>query len=105
MRISVSHISYIFVGTYSYILCKWKPGTKYFRFPGAEGRRAVYVFGGCALSNASAEKTTTIALTHHVFFFLCQYLVNYPTDSDKQCGKVNATSGFTTSIFCRNFGP
>ena len=34
------------------------------------------LFGGCALSNKIAEKTTTIALTHHVFFFLFQYLVN-----------------------------
>ena len=34
------------------------------------------IFGGCALSNEIDEKTTTIALAHHVFFFLFQYLVN-----------------------------
>ena len=34
------------------------------------------IFGGCAMSNEIDEKTTTIALAHHVFFFLCQYLVN-----------------------------
>ena len=62
------------------------------------------IFGGCALSNKIAEKTTTIALTHHVFFFLRQYLGNYHTDFDKQYGKVNATSGFTTLIFFEILG-
>ena len=59
-------------------------------------KRQLAIFGGCALSNKIAEeKTTTIALAHHVFFFLCQYLLNYPTDSDELCGKVNATTGST----------
>ena len=64
----------------------------------------VFIFGGCALSNKIAEKTTTITLTYHIFFFLQQYLVNYPTDFNKQYGKVNATSGFAILTFLEILG-
>ena len=69
------------------------------------GLEIIFIFGGCALRNEIAEKTTTIALAHHVFFLPVPISRELPLRFRQETGESQCHVWLYHLKFLRNFGP